>query len=208
MIDPLVDERNRVRQRFLAIRDSMSPEERVAFSGHISRSLISLSVFREKQIFFVYCHYRGEVETIALLNQCLEQGKTVSVPLCQPEQSLMQAVGITDVQSDLVSGYKGILEPSFPRVHDRIVPSASIEVALIPGVVFDRCGNRLGYGAGFYDRFLAKEAPQAIRIGLAFSCQLADRIPALPHDVPMDMVVTEQEILTWDRGSREKNRRL
>ncbi len=117
----------------------------------------------------------------------------------------MRAVRIDDVESDLICGYKGIPEP---RDRSRIVSPASIEVALIPGVVFDRCGNRLGYGAGFYDRFLTLEAPQAIRIGLAFSCQLAEKIPSLPHDVPMDMVVTEEALLTWNRDSRATNRGL
>lgn len=194
-----------MRRHFLAIRDRMSAEERGVLSERIASFLLSLPLFADKQVFFIYCHYQSEVATIPLLDHCLEQGKTVGVPLCQPEQSSMRAVGIADVQGDLVPGYKGIPEP---RNGARVVPSASIEVALVPGVVFDRCGNRLGYGAGFYDRFLALEAPQAIRIGLAFSCQLADMIPPLPHDVPMDMVVTEQGILTWDRGFRATNRCL
>lgn len=205
MIDPLGEERRKMRQHFLAIRDRLSLKERAALSARITHSLLSLPLFSVKQVFFIYCHYQSEVATMALLDHCLECGKTVGVPLCQPEKSLMRAVGIADVQSDLIAGYKGIPEP---RNGGRILPSVSIEVALIPGVVFDRCGNRLGYGAGFYDRFLAQEAPQAIRIGLAFSYQLADKIPPLSHDVPMDMVVTEQEILTWDRDFRATNRGL
>lgn len=88
------------------------------------------------------------------------------------------------------------------------MPPASIDVAIIPGAVFDRCGHRLGYGGGFYDRFLARMAPQATRIGLAFSCQVVDQIPSLPHDVPMDLVITEQEVLTWSRVSSATNSRL
>lgn len=205
MIDRTGEERSQIRRRFLAIRDRLPFTERVALSARIARSLLSLPLFSDKQVFFIYCHYQSEVATIALLDHCLVHGKTVGVPLCQPEQSSMWAVGIADVEDDLVSGYLGIPEP---RNGGRVIPSASIEVALIPGVVFDHCGNRLGYGKGFYDRFLALEAPQAVRVGLAFSCQLADNIPALPHDVPMDMVVTEQEILTWDRGFRATNRCL
>jgi len=205
MIDRAGEERSQIRRRIQAIRDRMSPKERVDLSARIARSLLSLPLFSDKQVFFIYCHYQSEVATITLLDHCLVHGKAVGVPLCQSEQSSMRAVGIVNVQGDLVSGYKGIPEP---RNCEKVIPSASIEVALIPGVVFDRCGNRLGYGAGFYDRFLAQEAPQAIRIGLAFSCQLVDKIPALPHDVPMDMVVTEQEILTWDRGFRATNRCL
>ena len=70
---------------------------------------------------------------------------------------------------------------------------------MLPGSVFDRAGNRLGYGAGFYDRFLAQEAPRAIRIGLGFSLQLVERLPALAHDIPMNQLITERETLTFGR---------
>lgn len=205
MIDKLVRERHRLRRFFLEQRDQLSLVERDTGSEQILNTFVSLPIFQEKLTFFIYCHYRSEVRTIPLLDRCLNMGKTVSVPLSQPQQAQMEAVVITDQVHDLSPGYLGIPEP---LARDRILLPASIEVAIIPGVVFDRCGHRLGYGMGFYDRFLALAAPQAIRIGLAFTCQLVDRIPALPHDVPMDMVLTEQEMLSWSRSSRAKNSRL
>lgn len=205
MIDNLVRERDRLRRFFLEQRDQLPLAERDAGSEQIFNTFVSLPLFQEKHIFFIYCHYRSEVRTIPLLARCLMMGKTVSVPLSQPQQAQMEAVVITDSIRDLSPGYLGIPEP---LVRDRMLLPASIEVAIIPGVVFDRYGHRLGYGMGFYDRFLALAAPQAIRIGLAFSCQLVDRIPAQPHDVPMDMVLTEQEVLSWPRSSRAKNSSL
>jgi len=205
MIDKLVRERHRLRRFFLEQRDQLSLVDRDTGSEQILNTFVSLPIFQEKLTFFIYCHYRSEVRTIPLLAHCLNMGKTVSVPLSQPQQARMEAVVITDSIHGLSPGYLGIPEP---LTRDRILLPTSIEVAVIPGVVFDRCGHRLGYGMGFYDRFLALAAPQAIRIGLAFSCQLVDRIPALPHDVPMDMVLTEQEMLSWSRSSRAKNSRL
>lgn len=205
MIDNLVRERDCLRRFFLEQRDQLPLGERDAGSEQIFNTFVSLPLFQEKHIFFIYCHYRSEVRTIPLLARCLMMGKTVSVPLSQPKQAQMEAVVITDRVRDLSPGYLGIPEP---LARDRMLLPASIEVAIIPGVVFDRCGHRLGYGMGFYDRFLAQAAPQAIRIGLAFSCQLVDRIPAQPHDVPMDMVLTEQEVLSWPRSSRAKNSSL
>lgn len=205
MIDNLADERHRMRRQLLAQRNAMSLLERVNGSHRIYQRFIALPFFPAKQFFFIYCHYRSEVETTALLDCCLGQGKTVSVPMSQPEQSQMLAVVITDRIQDLVPGYQGIPEPLPSLAPGRILPPISLEVAVIPGAVFDRCGHRLGYGGGYYDRFLAQAAPQAFRVGLSFSCQLVDRIPAMPHDVPMDMVITEHEVLMWSRFFDAKN---
>lgn len=208
MIDKRIRERDRLRRFFLEQRDQLPLVERDAGSEQILNTFVSLPVFQEKLIFFIYCHYRSEVRSIPLLARCLTMGKTVSVPLSQPQQAQMEAIVITDQVHDLSPGYLGIPEPLPSLARDRILLPASIEVAIIPGVVFDRRGHRLGYGMGFYDRFLAQAAPQALRIGLAFSCQLVDQIPVQPHDVPMDMVLTEQEVLSWSRSSRAKNSRL
>jgi len=208
MIDNLVDDRTRIRRRFLAQRDAIPPAERATWSERIIQSLVSLPIFQEKHFFFIYCHFRSEVETTILVSSCWAQGKTVSVPLSQPEHSQMLAIILTETGHDLAPGYKGIPEPVPPWEQDRIMPPVSIEAAIIPGAVFDRYGHRLGYGGGFYDRFLAQAAPQAIRIGLAYSCQVVDQLPSLPHDIPMDLVITEQEVLTWSRGSCATNSRL
>ena len=140
-----------------------------------------------------------------LLQRCLAEGKSVSVPLTVPQQSELLAVAITNPAADLSPGYKGIPEP-IPSLADlqRVTPQ-SIDIAIIPGAVFDRSGYRLGYGGGYYDRFLVKKAPQAYRIGLAFSLQLVNRIPALSHDAPLDMLITEKEVFVWPRSGNEKN---
>lgn len=167
-------------------------------SKQIIETLVALPVFREKTHFFIYCSYQSEVETTRLFSRCLEEGKTVSVPLTVPEQLQLQAITITDPSVDLSPGYKGIPEPISSLTERRVNPQ-SIEVAIIPGAVFDRTGHRLGYGGGYYDRFLAQAAPQAIRIGLAYSQQVVSRIPGQPHDIPMDILVTDREVLSWPR---------
>jgi 5-formyltetrahydrofolate cyclo-ligase len=196
MTDNQVRERNRIRRLLLAERDRMPQATRNAGSERIVASLVSLPLFSEKQVFFIYCHYRSEVTTSTLLAHCLAQGKIVTVPMSRPEEAQMFAVAITDPIHDLAPGFKRIPEPLPSLVEDRIQLPTTIEVAVIPGVVFDQSGFRLGYGMGFYDRFLAL-APQAIRIGLAFSCQMVDQIPIQDHDVPMDILVTEQGVLSW-----------
>jgi 5-formyltetrahydrofolate cyclo-ligase len=200
MIDfPQFSDRQTLRSRYLVQRSELSPADRRSLSARIAETLMTLSIFREKSRFFIYCNYHSEVETTALLIQCLTAGKVVAVPLTVPEQKHLSAVQITDPVTDLSRGYKGIPEPKPSLARQRLLNPQSLEVAIIPGAIFDRSGYRFGYGGGYYDRFLALEAPQAYRIGLAFSMQVIDSLPVATHDIPMDMLITEKEVLVWSR---------
>ena len=196
MVDALSHERGRIRKTIMARRDLLSPADRLAGSEQIAASLLTHPVLLRKKILFIYCHFRSEVQTTQVISHCLKQGKTVCVPVSVPGESDMVAVTINDPVCDLAPGYQGIPEPPPHLVHSRRVEQALIEAAVIPGTVFDRNGHRLGYGKGFYDRFLVR-APQAVRIGLAFSCQMVDHLPALAHDISMDMILTEEEVMLW-----------
>lgn len=195
-------ERQQLRRRYLAQRSGLSPLDRRTCSRQITDGLMALPDFNSRQHVFIYCDYHSEVETLELIRRCLQAGKTVSVPLAQPDQSRMEAVVVVDPAVELAPGYKGIPEPLPSIVASRLFSAHLIEVAVIPGAVFDRRGYRLGYGGGYYDRFLSESAPQALRIGLAFSHQVIDALPILPHDVPVDILVTELEVLRWTRGER------
>lgn len=192
-------DRRQLRLQYLAARGQLSQAERAVFSRKIVDSVMGLPVFQKTARVFIYCSYQSEVETWDLIRRCLAAGKAVSVPLTAPQESRMSAVVVTDPARDLIPGYRGILEPN-PATSLRLQSPSQIDAAIIPGAVFDRAGNRLGYGGGYYDRFLSGAAVQALRIGLAFSVQVADRLPALPHDAPMDWLITEQETLAWPRG--------
>ena len=197
--------RHQLRIRILEERKKLSLADRQEMGRRVIETLATLPIFKEHQIVLIYCNYQSEVATLPLLHRCLAEGKTVCVPLAVPECSRLLTVAITDPLLDLAPGYKGIPEPVPSLRESRVLSPECLDVVIVPGVVFDRAGNRLGYGGGYYDRFLAQVAPQAIRIGLAYSGQLVDRIPALPHDVPMDVLVTEKEVLTWKRSGDAKN---
>lgn len=207
MTELLLQERDRLRRTALTRRDRMPPLLRDTGSQHICRTVMALPTVTMAKVVFCYCHFRSEVQTSELLAACLAASKTVGVPCCRPDRNEMLAVAITDPLSQLAPGYLGIPEPLPVLLHNQVIGPAAIEVAVIPGAVFDRSGHRLGYGKGCYDRFLV-HAPGAMRIGLAFSGQVVDRLPSLEHDVPMDMVVTEREVLTWPRRVHAANRCL
>ncbi len=198
-------DRQTVRSRFLKQRSQLTPADRKTMSIQIAKKLLTLPIFQEKSIFFIYCNYHSEVETTTLLTQCLIAGKVVAVPLTVPEESLLLAVQITDPTMDLSKGYKGIPEPKPSLAQQRLMNPKSLQIAIIPGAIFDRSGYRFGYGGGYYDRFLALQAPQAYRIGLGYSMQVIDSLPVASHDIPMDMLITEKDVLTWPRHHASNN---
>ncbi len=141
----------------------------------------------------VYVDFRAEVETGTLLEEVLERGKRLVLPKVQP-RGLLACLRVTDTKDDLVAGRHGILEP---RSDGTIaVCPREIDLVVVPGVAFTRYGYRLGYGGGYYDRFLAQEAPGAVAIGLAFEVQMAECLPVESHDRPVDMVITESGVYT------------
>lgn len=191
--------RQRLRLQALARRDDIAPAERIGRSERITLALIGHPVYAACNTCCLYCSFRSEVATGPLLRACLQAGKTVAVPLTLPAVSRLRMVRITDPDRDLEPGYLGIAEPCRELVEKCALDPAGIDLIILPGAAFDREGQRLGYGGGFYDRFLALEAPRALRVGLGFAVQVVERLPALPHDMPLDLLFTENEVLTWRR---------
>lgn len=116
------------------------------------------------------------------------------VPRTLPGEGL-DAYKINDLDLDLAPGFCSIPEPVLERVV--LFEPSKIDVVILPGSVFDLNGGRLGYGGGYYDRFLANGAPQALRIGLAYEMQLVDEVPVMAHDQPLDYLVTEKRVIKF-----------
>ncbi len=195
--------RNQLRQEQLAQRDLLSPVQRQQKSQQIQGQVQEHSVIRHARHLLIYVHFRSEVETLALIAHCLATGKIVAVPLTLCKESRLLAVQITDPATQLEPGCFGILEPSKEQTAQATVDPAEIDVILVPGSVFDPLGGRMGYGGGYYDRFLTQDAPQAQRIGLAYTQQIVEQIPMEPHDQYMDIIITEQQVYQC-RQLREK----
>jgi 5-formyltetrahydrofolate cyclo-ligase len=150
---------------------------------------------------FIYVNFRSEVETMELIKRCINQGIRVAVPLVDASAVCMIPLLISDPERDLRAGYYNIPEPD-PKKSLRL-EADEIDAAVIPGSVFDIHGGRLGYGGGYYDRFLLNDAPQAKRIGFAFELQVVDNVPLEPHDQPLDILITEKRIVNIPRSTRE-----
>lgn len=144
------------------------------------------------RVVFCYVHHADEVRTDRLIDGLLSEGKSVVIPYCEGQELKLFQFHSWD---ELVPGRFGIREPrlNLRRQMDREVAGRDVEIALVPGVGFDRRGTRLGHGWSFFDRLLAK-LPSALRIGLAFECQLVDELPREDWDVPMHRLVTQERV--------------
>ena len=183
-------EKELLRAQIRARRRRMNPSWRELASRAIFSRLEALPVFQRAPCIQTYVALRHEVDTQALIPRLLQQGKRVAVPRVESGQELQQYF-IQDF-SELQAGAFGILEPRPDP--GRRVAAESFGLVLVPGLAFDRAGNRLGAGKGFYDRFLAEI--QAPKIALAFAFQLVEQVPIEPHDQRVDMIVTENEAIT------------
>ncbi len=194
--------KNHLRRLCSAVRDKMSDVEQKNRSNKIINNFIDNFAFQSFKCFFIYIDYRSEVQTAKIIDFIIKQGGIACVPAVVPESTKMVAVQISSPAVDLAPGFKGIREP-LPelRRHCRI-DAENIDIAVIPGLAFDKTGGRIGYGGGYYDRFLQDEAPQALRVGLAYKLQMVARIPMENHDILMDYIICEHSTyLTQSRGN-------
>ncbi len=192
----MAQERTALRTHILASRDSLPTEARHRKSRAITERLLALPEFSGSRSVFAYVSFRSEVETLDLIAHCLHKGVVVSVPLTLPAEHRLLPYAITEPSKDLAPGYCSIPEP-LPTLP--LVDPASIEVVVAPGSVFDVHGGRLGYGGGYYDRFLQSAAPQALRIGLAFDLQVVAAVPLESHDQQLDYLITETRTIQMGR---------
>ncbi len=176
-----------LRKQVLAARDSLLPKERTAKSREIEERLFSLPEFTSAHVVMFFASFRTEVETGAMIKRALSSGKRVILPKVQGKELALYE--ISDFDDDVVPGAWGIPEPTGAKP----AKLDDIDLMIMPGAAFDERGNRLGYGAGFYDRILPTFGKKTI--ALAFEAQIVPDVPADPHDVPVNKIVTERRII-------------
>ena len=181
-----------IRKSILQTRNAMTREEIAAASLAIMKRLIDLEAIRRASTLMVYLAFGSEVHTDDLIRWGWGEGKRIVVPLCCPETRELMPCRI-DGFDELESGHYGIREPKVSPLQP--VSQREIDAVVVPAVAFDRRGYRVGYGGGYYDRFLPG-CPQAAKIGAAFARQIIAAIPADPYDVTVDRIVTEKGVIS------------
>ncbi len=168
-------------------------------SARIAAKVKSLPEFQQAGLVMFYLDFRKEVATGELIKYCLENGKRVVIPITDTRNTRLIPSELKDFPGDLTGGTWGILEPKPGRV--RPVDPAEIDFVIVPGVSFDVHGNRLGYGGGFYDRFLRQTRPDTVFAALAFELQVRENVWPEAHDYPVHYVITEDRIIKCRPGS-------
>jgi 5-formyltetrahydrofolate cyclo-ligase len=180
-----------MRNEVLTRRLMMTAEANADLSRRIAAHVAAMDAFTQAGTIMAYWPFRNEVDTSQIVRAALAAGKRVALPRTIKQEKRLMRLLVTDIERDLIPGAYGIMEPR-PEL-----PEASAEeigLVIVPGLVFDRVGNRIGYGGGYYDRALPL-LTKAAKVAVAFNLQLVSRVPADERDRPVDYVVTEEEVI-------------
>lgn len=181
-----MEEKKAIRKKIFAARKACTDQEVRQWSMELTQRVISLPEFQKASRILVYADYNHEVMTGFLIEEAWKAGKEVAVPKVDGKDMIFYK--LTDF-SQLEPGYFGIPEP---------VKGEAVQwedaLMLMPGVAFDRENHRVGYGGGFYDRYLEKH-PGLKRIALAFEFQMMAQVPTEPTDISPEIIVTEKQCI-------------
>ena len=180
--------KNSIRQILRQRKEAMNPEDRLEKSKRVCHHVMTL--IQDDETVMVYTSKEKEVNTTPLITTLFERGNPVIVPIIVKDDISLRLSYLRDF-SVLVPSTFGVPEPIGNEI---LATGQNVDTIILPMLGFDRTGGRMGYGAGYYDRFLAKN--QNVRkIGIAFACQEYDHLPADEYDIPMDAIITEEGIV-------------
>jgi 5-formyltetrahydrofolate cyclo-ligase len=182
-----------LRKKVQELRDAIDPERRKLLSARVADNLWSVPEFTAAESILFFISFRSEVDTVPMIRRALDEGKVVCVPCTDDGDKSMVASRILDLGADLELGNYDIPEPKKECL--RPIAAEEIDVVLMPGVAFDLSGGRLGYGGGYYDRFLEKCGPRCALIAVAFEIQIIEHVPCADHDHHIHKVVTESRVI-------------
>lgn len=175
-----------MRREMLDMRQSMNEHSVKSDSDAITKQLFSLACIANARMVMAYCAIKNEPDMQEFMNAILDAGKRVVLPCVTPKGLVASEY---TRETKMLRGAYGILQPEEVPVCTTLEP----DVVIVPGVVFDLQRCRIGFGVGYYDRYLQNS--RAVKIGVCYESQLVDNIEADPHDIRMDLVVTERRIL-------------
>ncbi|WP_051617485.1 5-formyltetrahydrofolate cyclo-ligase [Desulfonatronovibrio hydrogenovorans] len=182
-----------IRQKMLLARAGLTRDEVARKSRRIIRNFLDLPLMGQYPACLVYLPVRNEVDTRSLILEMVARSKEVYAPKCDCTSCTMDYYRVTGLDS-LEPGSFGIDEPC-PDSAQKFI-NKSKAMCILPGLAFDRCGVRLGYGRGFFDRYLSGlTGPKPLLIGFGYDFQVTDQLPRDEWDVPVDMIVAEQGVL-------------
>lgn len=182
------------RKKVISLRKQQSLDFISKHSSIITEKLIQMNVIKNSTNIMLYLDFNNEVQTDELIKKLITSKKIVSSPITIVKERKLIPHQIIDFENNIKIGAYGIREPK--EDVSPIVNIKDIDVVIVPAIAYDINCYRLGYGGGFYDRFLSNIRDDAITIGIAFDLQIFENVPKESHDAQLDYIVTESRIIT------------
>lgn len=174
-------DKKELRRQIREQKRAMTEEQIVAASSRLGELFLNCPQYKQAQTIYGYLPYNQEVRTVPMLEQAMKDGKRVAVPKCYGDE--MRFIYMDDL-SKVEKGYANIPEP----IADEPVADDKTALVLMPGMAFTKDGKRMGYGGGFYDKFLAAE-PNHPTVALCYDFQMVEDLPTEDYDIPVDCVL-------------------
>lgn len=189
-----MEDKKELRKIMLDKRNMLNFEDKIKYDKVIYDSIIERDLFINSKNIFIFVSYQNEVDTRKIIQYGLEHNKNICVPKIISKSEGMISIKIKSFDELEKSKY-GILEP---KSNDNIVKPEDIDLILLPGLAFDFYGGRLGYGGGFYDRYLKAVSKESIKLGITYNFQIIPKVPVDEHDYLVDGVITDKDTYLFE----------
>lgn len=183
--------KNIIRKEIAELRNNLKLEDKKILDEKIFNFLIESDFYKRSKRIFIYVSYKSEVDTKEIINYSLNNGKIIYVPKINIQDKTMRAIRINSLNELYVNKY-GILEPN---IVDKNYIELDFDLIVLPGMAFDKVGNRIGYGGGYYDKYLSVLQCKIDKVALAYGFQVIDNIEVEEHDIKVDYLITDNEII-------------
>lgn len=191
-----INEKKLLRKEILANRKNIEQKEKEKMDKFIEDKFYQSKYYKESQKIFIYISFDSEINTLSIINKAMKDGKKIYVPRTEYITKLMDAVEIKSLEDLVKEDRYGILEPSIEK--PAIDPN-ELDLIVVPGVAFDRNGGRMGYGAGYYDRYFKKinndNIKRITKLALSYDFQVLEEVPMDENDVRIDFILTETQAI-------------
>ena len=184
-----INTKEQLRKSYRALRNDFSEEYIKSSSNYACELLVQTDEFKLAKTILLYYPIKNEISPLSIIEIAKSQGKSIAFPVCNNDSFTLTFKKVNDML-DLQKSTFGILEP---KEHCEIVNIDEHTLCIVPAIAFSKDGHRLGYGKGYYDRFLENFPGKSI--GFSYSKLLFDNLPKNQHDIPLDMIITESEVL-------------
>jgi len=187
-------EKHILRKKARNLRDQIPKHEKIFLDGAIVDNLFGWDIYKKAAVLFCYVNFRSEVSTMGIIAHALRTKKTIAVPKINFEKREMKALVIHNTDACLEPGEYGIPEPleSCPELD-----YSTLDLVIAPGCAFTHRGERLGYGGGYYDRFLLKQrnlTSSTVVCALTYDRLIMEKLPVKDNDIPVDYLITESGV--------------